>query len=163
MKSTRPLLILSLIVATIALDTLSKLYFSELLSDRTIPLISNIIMLHLVHNSWVAFSMPIQGIFLQVLTVLLLWGIIFYFIRYEYPKRSYLLDVGYALIIGGALSHAYERIVYGKVIDFIAVKYFAVLNFADIFISVGVFCILLSYFLHERYSHPHTTSSTRWE
>ena len=51
MKSTRPLLILSLIVATIALDTLSKLYFSELLSDRTIPLISNIIMLHLVHNS----------------------------------------------------------------------------------------------------------------
>jgi lipoprotein signal peptidase len=36
------------------------------------------------------------------------------------------------------------------VVDFLSVKYFAILNFADIFISVWVFFILLYYFQYER-------------
>lgn len=54
------------------------------------------------------------------------------------------------LVISGALCHGYERIVNGYVVDFISVKYFAIFNFADIFISVGFGLIVLSYFLYER-------------
>jgi lipoprotein signal peptidase len=57
------------------------------------------------------------------------------YIREEYPKNSRLLDTAYVAIFSGALSHAYERIFIGHVVDFIAVKYFAILNLADILIS----------------------------
>jgi signal peptidase II len=104
--------------------------------------------LHLSYNSGVAFSLPIRGLFLQVLTIILIGGIIYCYIREEYDKKSKLLDAGYALILAGAISHAYERIFVGHVIDFIAVKYFAILNFADIVISIGAFCIIVYYFLY---------------
>ena len=52
------------------------------------------------------------------------------------------------LIFSGAISHAYERIFHGQVVDFIAVKYFAILNFADIFISIGAFLIFCAYVIH---------------
>ena len=161
MNTKRPFFILSLIVTTIVLDTISKLYFSGILHGKTIPLISDFITLYLVHNTGVAFSLPIRGVFLQILTVLLLAFIIFYFIRFEYRKNARLLDIGYALILWGALSHAYERIVYGKVIDFIAVKYFAVLNFADIFISIGVLLLFLYYLFYERHHWKHITSTRK--
>jgi signal peptidase II len=83
-----------------------------------------------------------------MLTVILIGGIIYHYIREEYEKRSTLLDTGYTLILAGALSHAYERIFVGHVIDFIAVKYFAILNFADIFISIGAICIIFYYLFY---------------
>jgi lipoprotein signal peptidase len=61
----------------------------------------------------------------------------------EWKKNMPLIDIGFACIISGAISHAYERIFIGHVIDFIYIKYFAILNFADILISIGtVFFIL---------------------
>jgi signal peptidase II len=79
----------------------------------------------------------------------LIIGIIFLYAREEFQKNSKIIDIGYVLILSGGLSHAYERIFIGHVVDFIAVKYFAILNFADIFISIGAFLIIFFYV----YSH----------
>jgi signal peptidase II len=68
--------------------------------------------------------------------MLIIVGLLFYYTRYEYPKNSRYIDIAYGFIFSGALSHTYERIFVGYVVDFISVKYFAILNFADIFISV---------------------------
>ncbi|NCP77367.1 hypothetical protein GW830_04555 [bacterium] len=38
----------------------------------------------------------------------------------------------------------------GSVTDFIGVKYFAIFNFADIFISIGAFLLFVIYFKYER-------------
>jgi signal peptidase II len=134
------------ILVLISLDYVSKQYAIESLIAWYISLFGEWIGLYLSYNSGVAFSLPIRWLTLQILTVVLIGGIIYHYAREEYAKKSKLLDAGYALILAWAISHAYERIFVGHVIDFIAVKYFAILNFADIFISIGAFCII-SYYL----------------
>ena len=112
-----------------------------------LPLVWDIVSLQLAYNRWVAFSLPINGIILQVITLLIIIGIIVSYVRTEYPKKDTLLDIGYSLILAGALSHGYERILNGYVVDFISVKYFAILNFADIFISIGACIIFFIYYV----------------
>ena len=52
--------------------------------------------------------------------------------------------------MAGAISHAYERIFVGHVIDFIAVQYFAIFNFADIFISIGAALLFIAYYVRKQ-------------
>lgn len=113
--------------------------------DDRISLLGEYFGIELSYNTGVAFSLPIRGIALQILTILLICGIIYQYIHEEYKKRSKLLDIWYVLILAWALSHAYERIFVGHVVDFIAVKYFAILNFADIFISIGAMALIFYY------------------
>ena len=115
-----------------------------------VPLFSDILGLELSYNTGIAFSLPIRWILLQVITILVIAAIVYNYIRIEYPKTSKLLDIGYVLILWWAISHAYERIVFGYVVDFIAVKYFAILNFADIFISIGALCICCYYLFYDK-------------
>ena len=52
-----------------------------------------------------------------------------------------------ALVAGGALGNLYDRIVYNAVPDFIDLHFYGfhwfVFNIADIFITVGVLCLIL--------------------
>ncbi len=118
--------------------------YGEIL-NHGIPLLGDFISIKLSYNSWVAFSLPIQWILLQCITLILIIGLLYQYITVEYTKNNRWIDAAYVLILAWALSHAYERIFFGHVIDFIAVKYFAILNIADIFISVGAFFLILAY------------------
>ncbi len=115
------------------------------------PILWEYFWLRLSFNSGIAFSLPITWIPLQVLTIILIIWLIWYYFHEEYPKKSRLLDIWYTLILAWALSHGYERIFFGYVVDFIAVKYFAILNFADIFISIWAFLIILFYVLTRKH------------
>lgn len=115
-----------------------------------IPVIGQYLGIQLSYNSGIAFSLPITGIPLQIITILLVSWLWMYYFRSEYPKHSSILDIGYSLILAWALSHAYERIFVGHVIDFISVKYFAILNFADIFISIGACFIFFVYYVRKQ-------------
>ena len=57
-----------------------------------------------------------------------------------------------ALVSGGALGNLYDRIVYTAVPDFIDLHFHGfhwfVFNVADIFITVGVFCLILVEFFY---------------
>lgn len=119
--------------------------FSLCHSGEYAPILWEYFWFQLAHNTGVAFSLPITWLPLQILTVILIIGILYQYFLEEYKKKSLLLDIGFVLIISWALSHAYERIFVWHVVDFIAVKYFAILNFADIFISVWVFLIVCFY------------------
>jgi signal peptidase II len=62
-----------------------------------------------------------------------------------------ILAIGLSLIIGGALGNMLDRARIGSVIDFVHVYYkawsFAVFNFADAAITVGVIAIIASSYL----------------
>ena len=51
-----------------------------------------------------------------------------------------------ALILGGALGNLFDRIYYGAVPDFIDLHFksfhWFVFNIADIFITMGIFCLI---------------------
>jgi signal peptidase II len=51
-----------------------------------------------------------------------------------------------ALIMGGSLGNLFDRVVFGYVIDYIDLKFFAVFNLADMAINVGVLLILFEIF-----------------
>lgn len=138
------IIIISLL-GLISFDFFSKQYFESILQSSDIYLLWEFFKLHLSYNTGIAFSLPITWLPLQIITIILVIWLIIYYFREEYPKKSYLLDAWYTLVIAWALSHAYERIFVGHVVDFIAVKYFAIMNFADIFISIWAFLIILSY------------------
>lgn len=134
----------------ILLDQFSKYWFGRFLASGEIQLIGDTLRLSFVKNTGIAFSLPIEGIVLKVLTIALITAIIVYFVRYE-PYRSLpLTKWAYALILSGAVSNGADRIFVGSVTDFIGVKYFAIFNFADIFICIGAFLLFLIHSTHER-------------
>lgn len=137
----------------ITVDQISKYFAVHTLSQgESLPVIGEMVSFTYAQNFGIAFSLPIEWSVLQVLTVVVIVFLLFHYTREEYRKHSKLLDVWYSLIFAWALSHAYDRLIVWHVIDFISVKYFAILNFADIFISVGVIFILIAYVRTERTS-----------
>ncbi len=60
--------------------------------------------------------------------------------------------VAYALIIAGALGNTVDRILFGKVTDFINIQIIPVFNFADIYLNIGVVLILLNTFFYAKKS-----------
>lgn len=134
----------------ILLDQISKYWAEHFLVTSRIHLIGDFLMLSFVKNTGIAFSMPIEGVVLKVLTVALIMGIGIYFARYEKYRDLLLTKLGYVLILSGAISNGFERVFIGSVTDFIAVKYFAIFNFADIFITIGAFLLFVIYFKYER-------------
>jgi signal peptidase II len=71
---------------------------------------------------------------------------------YLMPRGQWLLALGLALILGGALGNLWDRVALGYVVDFISVHYenhmFPAFNVADSAISVGAALMLLDSFLH---------------
>lgn len=148
----RIVIILFSIVGLVSIDFLSKQYIQNLFSNwihEYIPILGEYIGIKLSYNSGIAFSLPITGIPLQIITISLVLGLCIYYFYVEYPKNIRLLDIWYSLILAWALSHTYERVFVGHVIDFISIKFFAILNFADIFISIGACFIIFVYYVRK--------------
>ena len=80
-------------------------------------------------------------------------GIIFYMMLQAKNKME---KIGLLIIIAGALSNIFDRAMNGYVIDFIYLHYrdfyWPAFNFADIYISIGVFIVVLQLLkdLHKR-------------
>ena len=108
--------------------------------------------LELHYNQGVAFSLlEFLGDNLKWLQLVMILGIIV-FVLYEGYLKKYAFAIG--LIIGGALGNLYDRFVHQGVVDYVAWHCgfnFAVFNYADVMIDLGVAIILLiSYFDYRR-------------
>lgn len=128
-----------LILTDLALKKLAWEYL-----HKKIHLVWDWVYLEFVKNTGVAFSFAVEGIFLKIVTLVLIFGIIYYYVKEEYKKKHILVDIAFVLVISWAIGNAYERIFFWEVIDFIWVKYFAVFNFADICISAWFWLYLFS-------------------
>ena len=97
----------------------------------------------LVYNKGVAFSMfAFLGEYLKYIQAVLVLGVFGYIIYLN--KLCYSMASGF--IIGGALSNVYDRFIHGGVVDMVYWHCgfdFAVFNFADVMIDVGVLWLLV--------------------
>ncbi len=89
---------------------------------------------------------------ITIILVLILFGFSIYILLFE--EYLYILKVGLALLSGGALSNAIERLFKGFVIDYFSFpKFFikkvrrVIFNFADIAIFLGCLICLIGVFL----------------
>ncbi len=66
--------------------------------------------------------------------------------KFQISNWSVLNISGIILIASGGISNIIDRLHFGCVIDFIDLKFWPVFNLADIYITLGVILILISYF-----------------
>lgn len=137
-----------LIIWLISLDTLSKLFAEQFLRDP-ITLFPSFFSLEYVQNPGIAFSIPLTGMFLKIITLILIFWIIWYYFKEEKQKHSRILNLSYSFVIAGALGNAWERLWRWYVTDFISVEYFSVFNLADSFISIWAIWLIYYYFTHK--------------
>jgi len=125
------------LIFTIVLDTVSKLSAKNYLTEE-ISLLWDFVFLRYVENTGIAFSIQLPSLVLKTLTIVLIIGIFYYYkIEKKQFHNSKIYDLAFWLILWGALWNAYERVFHEKVIDFLWVQYFSVMNLADIAISLG--------------------------
>ena len=101
------------------------------------------------HNSGAAFGMfQNGGMIFTVLAFIVIGAILYYSPHVE--EEDWSLRLAMSMQLGGAAGNLVDRLVFGKVTDFLSVGTFPVFNVADASITVGVGVLLLGVWLTER-------------
>ena len=145
---------ITLVLLVLALDRISKTIILNILDDvgRVDIYINSFFSLFLVWNKGIGFGLfsfdqnsIYNGITLFILIINL---IIIYLIYKEKAPKTYFL----AIILGGSCGNLFDRYYYSAVPDFIDLNYngyhWFIFNVADIFITLGIICLILAEFLN---------------
>lgn len=87
------------------------------------------------HNAGIAYGIKLPD---SVQTGVIVLALIIVSVIAVRSKREFLPDIGFGLIIGGALGNILDRLHDGFVTDFISIGTFPTFNIADSCISIGV-------------------------
>tara|TARA_Y100000992_G_scaffold10730_1_gene6593 strand:+ start:434 stop:931 length:498 start_codon:yes stop_codon:yes gene_type:complete len=135
------------------LDRLTKIYiiYLDKINSGSEIYLSKYVNIYLIWNEGIAFGLfsldeknlyNYLTIFIFIIVLLILFWII---------KSNGIQKYALLMIFGGALGNLYDRIFYRAVPDFIDLHinnfHWFIFNFADIFISIGVFLMILSEFI----------------
>ena len=145
---------LAAVAALVGIDQLIKLWASNVLQPvGAMPLIPHVVELRFVLNQGMAFSL-LSGkqLFLIAATsaaLLLVAYALFFRSRGKYLQQTALI-----LVLGGGIGNLIDRVLNGEVVDYINLLFmrFAVFNFADICVCVGVALWVLVILLEESHS-----------
>ena len=149
--------IFGLIVIIVALDQWSKWAIKtsfQLYESK--PVIQDIFHFTYVTNDGMAFGLSFPGgkHILLVMTILLT-GFIVGFLWKEKDGHP-LVKYGLALILSGAIGNLIDRLLYGKVVDFLDVMignfHWYIFNVADSAVTVGMVLFIIHSFLIEESS-----------
>ena len=143
-----------ILITIFLIDRISKFYVLKLAEvEGSVDIyITPYLNLFLIWNKGVAFglfaangSMIYNAITVMIAFIVIV--ILFMMWKNDNIQRYFL-----ALVAGGALGNFYDRIVYMAVPDFIDLHFqgfhWFIFNVADIFITVGVFCLILVEFFY---------------
>ena len=151
MQKKNRIFFLNLLVVTIIflIDRASKAYVINLFEDLNSHqiFITSFLNVYLIWNEGIAFglfSSESKNIY-NFITVLII--IINLFIIYILFKLNDFRKFFFLIVLGGSLGNLYDRLIYNAVPDFIDFHvgnlHWFIFNPADIFISVGVVCLIL--------------------
>ena len=140
---------LFILISIFFIDRLTKIYILNLAEvENSVDIyITPYLNLYLVWNKGIAFGLfsMNESIFYNLITFII--GIIILIIFYMIFKKNNIQRYFLLLIAGGAMGNFYDRLIYTAVPDFIDLHFYGyhwfVFNIADIFISLGVFCLIL--------------------
>lgn len=126
------------------LDRYLKLLAISSFATHPLKLIGNIFSFQLTANYYIAFSLPLSGLTLNLIILLLVILITIYITYLAFRQRQKKLEIiTMAVIWAGALSNLIDRWTYGYVVDYLNLKYFTVFNLADVMISVGALILII--------------------
>ncbi|MBD2210485.1 lipoprotein signal peptidase [Nostoc linckia FACHB-104] len=128
------------------IDQLTKYWVVQTFKlGQTLPLLPDIFHFTYVTNTGAAFSLLSGKVewlrWLSLAVSLVLIGVAVFG-----PLLNFWDQLGYGLILGGAMGNGIDRFILGYVVDFLDFRLinFAVFNMADSFISIGIVCLLIA-------------------
>ena len=135
-------------VISLILDIGSKYYISKnfiVYESKTI--IKNFLDITYVKNTGAAFSILKDNTWMiTIISLMIIMGVIYYI--YKNKPSNNIENIGYGMVIGGALGNFIDRIIYGYVIDFIDIYIFSydypIFNIAYIGVVIGIILILIT-------------------
>ena len=143
-------------IAWFVADYFSKLWALETLGNGVVMRLTPWMDFKLAFNKGAPFSLFADGsgwqrwFFMGIATVIGLW--LCYAIVFE--RTNALTRLAYASILGGAIGNLYDRILHGKVVDFISWHignaYWPTFNVADVGICVGVGLLVIAWLVEWR-------------
>lgn len=143
-------------IAWFVADYFSKLWALETLGNGVVMRLMPWMDFKLAFNKGAAFSLFADGsgwqrwFFMGIATVIGLW--LCYALLFE--RTNALTRLAYASILGGAVGNLYDRILHGKVVDFISWHignaYWPTFNVADVGICVGVGLLVIAWLVEWR-------------
>ena len=141
------------LVVCFALDRFSKIYILNILNNegQVDFYINQYLNIFLVWNTGIGFGLfsSEDKLFYNIFTVIIVIInlVILYFALIESKIKSFFLMI----ILGGSLGNLFDRVYYRAVPDFIDLNYagynWFIFNVADIFITIGILCLILSEFI----------------
>ncbi len=155
-KVKKSLLYSIFVLILFCIDRLSKIYVIKLAekSDITEVYLTSFLNSYLVWNTGIAFglfSLSSELIYNLFTTLIVLINlIIIYLITITKDYRKYF----FLLVLGGSFGNLFDRLYYGSVPDFIDFHignfHWFIFNMADIFITLGVICLILAELLYKK-------------
>ena len=138
-----------ILITIFLIDRISKLYILNLAKiENSVDIyLTPYLNLFLIWNKGIAFGLLSmnESLIYNIITIII--GLIIFVILFMILKNKSIQRYFLILIAGGALGNFYDRIVYAAVPDFIDLHFggfhWFVFNVADIFITVGVLCLIL--------------------
>ena len=153
-KNKKIIIYIALVLLVLALDRISKTIILNILDEfgKVDIYINSFFSLFLVWNKGIGFGLfsfdenyTYNGITLFILIINL---IIVYLIYKEKTPKTYFLSI----ILGGSFGNLFDRYYYSAVPDFIDLNYkgyhWFIFNVADIFITLGIICLILAELLN---------------
>ena len=138
---------LAVILVAYGLDRLSKWWAAAFLAQHGPTDLTSWLSMQIAYNRGIAFGL-LQGVgplvgWLTIIVLLLLAVFMF-----SLSQEQWVLKLGLAILIGGAAGNMWDRIVHGRVLDFLVSPVRpGIFNIADVLIYVGIGLCLLSAFL----------------
>ena len=152
-KLNKLLIGFALLIICFALDRLTKIYILDILIDsgNVDIYINKYLNFYLVWNTGIGFGLfsSENSLFYNLFTliIVIINLVILYFSFIETKIKSFFLMI----ILGGSLGNLFDRLYYSAVPDFIDLNYagyhWFIFNVADIFITIGIICLILSEFI----------------
>jgi signal peptidase II len=138
--------VVAALIAIVAIDQLTKAWAVSALADGSKHLVGDVVVFDLARNSGSAFS-RFQG-YTPVLAVLAIVITVFLARSLRQTTDRWTL-IGLVLVLGGALGNLTDRLarspgfLRGHVVDFVAIGWWPVFNFADSCITIGAIILVV--------------------
>ena len=139
-----------LITAIFVFDRLSKIWIINHQEQNTTIFINNFLNFELIWNTGIGFGLfsTDPNLFYNLTSLFIFLVVLF--LCYLIFRSNFFDKICFSIVLGGAIGNLYDRLVYFAVPDFIDFHigdfHWFIFNPADIFISLGVICLILDEF-----------------
>ncbi len=150
---------LGLAALVFAVDrVLNNLVATHMTVGQSIAVLPPVLWITYITNSGAAFSLFQHGtvVFIAV-GFIILAALAWYVVRAR--ELSTLFWIGAGLLGGGTAGNLWDRLIDGRVIDYVHFRYWAIFNLADAAIVMGIICIVLDFWRKDREDGSETRRS----